>query len=458
MKSSSRTILRLAIGLMLGGCAGGPRGPVGPVISPTGIVYEPGTPPVRTRFSQTAALLLAQELDDRALAVALAGLDSDPANPIHYFLAGVAYYRLGEYEAADRVFAEAQRIYPAYELDIEPERRAAWGEAYNSGVQAYDSGDAEGAIMAWGHAATMYDLRSEAHRNLANLLAREGVYEEAIDTYERALAGLDKLPATRVLNEAELQARAAERLSTEESMAQILLFVKRFEEAEPILRRQLLRDSMSVRVRSNLGAAVAGQGRTKEAAEIYAVLLSRVDLQTTDLFNLGVALFRAAEFQLASEAFGRLTQLRPESRDAWFNYVNALFAAEDWEPLAHAGDRLIGLDPLGKNVGLIAARAHLEAGDPQAARQGLERVDTAPVYVEELQMRPFGSATRIQGRIIGNQAEAGAPVGLRFAFYDEAEPLGSETLLVPAPPTGESSTFEVLFQTGATAFAYELVP
>ena len=386
------------------------------------------------------------------------GLITDSLNPIHYFLAGVALSRLREYEEADGMLTKAQSMYPAYELDIEPERRAAWGEAFNRGVQAYDSSNVEAAIEAWGEAILMYDLRSEAHRNLASLLAREGVYEEAIKTYELALAGLEKVPATLVLDAVDLRAREAERVSTEESLAQVLLYVKRFDDAEPLLRRHVLRDTTNVQIRSDLAAALTGQGRTEEAAEVYALLLTEEDLESPEIFNLGVAMFRAADFDGASVAFGRLTQLRPDSRDAWFNYANALFAAENWESLAGVGDRLIELDPLGKNVGLIAARAHLEVGDPQAARQGLDRVDTASVYVEELQMRPFGSATRIQAQVIGNTAEAGTPVRLRFAFYYETEPLGSETLVLEAPPPGESDTFEVLFRSGATAFRYEVVP
>jgi tetratricopeptide (TPR) repeat protein len=458
MRGPGAATIGLALVLSLGACAGSPRGPIGPVISPTGIVYEPGIPPTRTRFSQTTTLLLVRGLEDRAIEVARDGLASDPENPIHYFLAGVALSRLREYEEADMMFSEAQRIYPAYELDVEPERRAAWGEAFNRGVQAYHSGNAEEAINAWGDAITMYDLRSEAHRNLASLLAREGVYEEAIKAYSLALAGLQKVPATYVLVEADLQARAKEKVSTAESLAQVLLFVNRFAEAEPLLRRQVLRDPANVRIRSDLATALTGQGQTEEAAKIYAGLLSEKDLGSTEVFNLGVALFRGADFDLAGEAFGRLTRLRPDSRDAWFNYANALFAAEDWEALATVGDRLIELDPLGKNVGLIAARAHLEAGDPQAARDGLERVDTAAVYVEELEMRPFGSATRIQAQVIGNKAEAGTPVRMRFSFYYETEPLGSETLVIEAPPSGESDTFEVLFRTAATAFRYEIVP
>src|SRR5690606_2549103 len=92
--AAARALARRGVLLLLAvfaaGCAGGARGPTGPVRSPTGIVYEPGTPPTRSRFSQTAALLLSQGVMDRALAIAQEGVVADSANPIHHFLAGLA--------------------------------------------------------------------------------------------------------------------------------------------------------------------------------------------------------------------------------------------------------------------------------------------------------------------------------------------------------------------------------
>ena len=70
-------------------------------------------------------------------------------NPIHYLLAGLAHARLGQYGEADARFTEAQRIYPAYELDIEPEREAAWIELFNEGIAAYTDGNVEATIEAW---------------------------------------------------------------------------------------------------------------------------------------------------------------------------------------------------------------------------------------------------------------------------------------------------------------------
>jgi tetratricopeptide (TPR) repeat protein len=428
------------------------------MVNALGEVYPPGTPPARTRFSQTAALLLVQGHVDRSLEMALEGIAGDSMNPIHYFLAGAAQIRLEQYVEADRTFDRAELLFPAYQLQIEPQRLAAWIQAYDQGVQAYEAGDTEAAMAAWRNAAVIYDLRSEAHRNLASLLARDESFDEAIELYRQALDGLARKPATRLLDSAEVQARADAAAATDESLAQLLMYVNRFEEAEPVLRRQIERDTTNVQLWGDLAAALKGQGKTEEAAEIYGSLLTGRSMESADLFSLGVGLFRAGDYARASEAFARLTGLRPNSRDAWFNYVNALLAGRDWSALARAGDRLVELDPLGKNVGLIAARAHLENGDEPGALQGIRRVDAAPVYVDGLQMQAVEAATRIQGRVVGNQAAPGSPVRLRFTFYQEASELGTQIIELSAPATGESAEFDALFGQRATGFKYELAP
>ncbi len=454
--SLPRSIL-VVVTVALGACATPVAGPPEPVVSPTGILYELGAPPVDTRFSQTATLHLRQERTLRALELAKEGIADDPGNPIHYFLAGQAHVRLGEYEDADEMFLEAQRLYPGYEIDIEREREAGWAKAFNVGGEAYVAGDLERTVEAWTQAMSIYDLRPEAHRNLASLLVADGRYEEAIGAYQGGLAGLEKLPVTRVLDADEIERRAEQKIAMEEDVVPLLVFTERFAEAEVLIRRQLTRDPTSTELRGGLAAALQGQGRAQEAAAIYTALLSEAELQATELFNLGIALFRASEFLAAGEAFERLTGLQSMSRDAWFNYANALFAAEAWERLARVGDRLVELDPLGENAGLITARAHLESGDQDAALRALERTESAPVYLEGLLMRPSGVETMVQGRVVGNVAEAGTRVRLRFTFYGDDGELGKEDVTVSAPLSGESIGFEVSFGTRASAYRYELI-
>jgi hypothetical protein len=159
----------------------------------------------------------------------------------------------------------------------------------------------------------------------------------------------------------------------------------------------------------------------------------------------------------AAEAFQRVTELQPESRDAWFNYANSLFAAEAWDSLAVVGSRLVELDPLGENARLMTARAQLELGDRQGALASLEVVDSAPVHVEGLQMQRSGNSVTVFGRMVGKSADPGSEVTLLFSFFGEGgAPLGTERVRVAAPAEGESAAFEVPFARLASAYRYEL--
>jgi tetratricopeptide (TPR) repeat protein len=245
----------------------------------------------------------------------------------------------------------------------------------------------------------------------------------------------------------------------ERGLLAILLSTNRFAEAEPLLRGRLEQDPANVETRIALAGALAGQDKDDEAEAIYAQLLAEGSLGHAALFSLGIQFFRDGDYTQAAEAFRRLTELHPSSRDAWFNYANSLFAAEAWEPLAAIGGRLVDLDPLGENSQLITARAQLEIGDRPGAIATLGRADQAPVHVEGLQMQRSAAATTVFGRVLGNAAEPGSPLLLRFTFYgDRGEALGADTVTVEAPAPEESDTFEVRFDQPAAAYRYELIP
>ena len=440
----------------LAGCAA--RAPTGPVVSPTGIVYVLGTPPSDTRFSQPAALLIRQELPAQALDLLEQGMEADPGNPIHFFLAGSAEAMLGRWSRADQLFREAERLYPAYELDIEPRRESAWAEAFNAGLDALDQGDLDGTEEAWRGAVVVFSLRPEAHQSLASLLASEGRYVEAAEALRDALEGLSGLPATRVLTEEEVAERNAEKVALEDTLGEYLLMGDQFAEAEPLLRRRVERDPGNVQARGDLAAVLMDLGRSDEAREVYAELLADPNVQGAVLFSLGIASFRAGRFDQASEIFAEVVERQPYSRDAWFNYTNALFASEDWEEITRRGDRLLDTDPLSETVAIIRARAHLELGEEEAARQYLEQIITAPLFLEGLQLSAQATETLVQGRVVGNLEEGGRELRVRFHFIEEGVELGSQILDLRAPPEGESTPFQVRWPGRATAYRYEVIP
>lgn len=460
MRLRSRMILALGAGLLvLGGCATA-GAPAGPVTSPTGRVYEPGTPPRETRQSQGAILFLAQQNYQQALEQAEAGIAADSTNPIHYFLAAQAHVGLGEYEAADRLFDRAEEIYPAYEVEIEPEREQAWGIAFNAGVEAYNAGNIEEAARLWRQANLIYDVRPEAYTNLAVIYSQQNDAPRAIEAFQQGLEALDRSPATREFTPEEIQEREELRGTMRRSLAELLIFAERFGEAETLFRQQLEADPDDPELLGNLAVALARQGREAEAQEIYDRLLGLEDLSVTDLFNVGVALFNAQAYDRAAEAFRRVTEVVPNSRDAWYNYANALYAEDRFEELVPVAERLVQLDPLNENSALLLAQAYRQTGQNQKALQELQRNEAVPVRIEELQMQPREGQSRVTGVVIGNRAAAGSPVQLRFTFFDNTgATLGTETVTVTAPATGERSQFEVVLASPqlASAYRYELV-
>jgi tetratricopeptide (TPR) repeat protein len=461
MRVRSGLVLTLAAGLVLGGCAAGAAGGGAPTASPTGKTYPPGIRPSESRFTTPAKLFIAQGQFQQALDEAQKGIAADSTNAQHYYLAGQAHAGLGDYVAADEMFDTAERIYPAYELEIEPTRESAWAESFNEGVAAYNAGNTAEATAAWEKANLIYTLRSTAYQNLAAVYTQANEYEKAVEAYRAGLAALESTPVSRVLDEEEIAERAEAKSSMRENLAEILLFTDQYAEAEQLYQEQLAEDPTNITLRGKLAAAIAAQeGRAEEAQAIYNELLGRTDLNAETLMEIGVVLFQQRDFVRAGEAFKRVTDLRPNSRDAWYNYANALYAAENWAPLVPVAEQLIELDPLNYDASLILARAYRDALQNDNALGELQRMDAAPIKLQKLETGQGAGRTTVRGEVIGNRAPAGSPIRLQFTFFGEdGAEIGTETVTINAPAPEAIATFEVVLETEvpAVGYRYELV-
>lgn len=467
MRFRRGTLYALVAAFALGGCAsasagsGAPGGgaPRGQRATVTGRVYEPGVAPRENAQSRAATIALATGRHQEALEAARAGLALDSANPVFYYLAGEAAAGLSQFELADSMWTIAQRMYPAYELDIEPSRENAWVTEFNRGIEAYNSGNIAAAGDAWESAHSLYKLRPNAVQNLAAVRAQQERYDEAIAAYQEGIANLDLVPATRLLEAADSAENAEAKTFMQNNLVQILLVQERWADAERVLRQIIAADPADVEAQANLAAALSGQGRNDEATQMYNRLLTTPNLGPGQLFNIGVSLFNADQPREAAQAFGRVTELVPNHRDAWFNQANALYDAEAWAELVPVAARLAQIDPLSETAGLIHARAFRELNQDNEALNVLTRVETMPIFVEDLQIAAAGAATLVRGRAEGNAAAAGTAVRLRFTFYgDNGQEVGSQTISVPAPAREQSAPFEVRIDQPATAFRYEVAP
>ena len=199
--------------------------------------------------------------------------------------------------------------------------------------------------------------------------------------------------------------------------------------------------------------------RIQRLQAIYTGLLNETGLEARDLFNVGIALYRANDFVAAAEAFERLTRLQPNSRDAWFNYTNSLFAAESWEL---AGDLLvIGLtevDPLGRE-----RWSDRRASPPGTWRRairgggvGQDRVRSSPRgRTPVASVRAGHEPPRARGKKRRRAWDPGTPP--IHVLWCRGRP-GDGTAHRLGPPSGSTPRrFEISFAGQATAYRYELV-
>jgi tetratricopeptide (TPR) repeat protein len=429
-------------------------------------VYAAGVSPRTTPFSQAADRAIAQAqlgLDGQtqyqaALSQARQGIAADSgSNPVHFFVGGSAAAGLGNFVLADSMWTVAERIYPAYELEIEPERENAWGNAFNTGVEAYNNGDAAAARREWTGAAQIYKFRPEAAQNLAILLTNAGDYPAAITSYQQGIASVGLRPNTRVLDESELSDREDARIFMLKNLGELLLFTERYEDAEPVFRAIIAADASDVSAQANLARVLGQLGRASDAAEIYTRLLSSPTLPASELMSIGVALFQSDDFVRAAEVFGRVAQLQPRNRDAWYNQANSLLAAKSWEAIIPIGQRLVEIDPLGSNSALILAQTFRELGRTNDALAALQRAEAYPVWMDQIQLQPGAQQSSVSGEITGNAAAQGTPVRIRFIFFNDAGEIGRTETTITAPAREATQSFTAQVAGQATAYGYEVL-
>lgn len=464
MKAGRGLLLALSASVALGACApaagGGAAGP-----APSG-KYATGTPPKNTKFSNSAQLLLAQAggaqdsaraagLYQQALAQAEQGIAADSMNPVHYFIAGSAYVGLREYDKANDAWNRAEQLYPAYVEEIDPLRESAWAGAFNAGIAAYNADDLQTAVREWNQANEIYNKRPEAYINLAIVQSQEDQTDAAIASYQAALAALDRTPA-RELSEEEKAERAESRSTVLNGLAQMLVSADRFAEAETILRQYLAQNPNDISAQVSLGTVLAREGKTAEANAIYDRLLGSTDLEEAQVFNVGVGLFNAKDYTRAAQAFGRVTEINPRNRDAWYNRVNALYADKKYTDVIPSATRLLEIDPANESINIILARAYVETKQNAKANEAVRKMESLPVFVDDLQLRTAQGNATLSGSVVGNRAAAGTPVTVTVTFYGAQGTLGTQSATVNAPAKEQKAPFQVSLPTtsAVTGFSY----
>jgi tetratricopeptide (TPR) repeat protein len=444
--------------------------------------------PSDNRFTRGVALYLSQaaqaptpadkeRLYEQGVELAQEGLAENQSNPKLYMLLGRAYAALSRTGEAADAWDRALELYPEYEEELARDRQNAWIRSYNAGVTAAQQGDMEAAEEHYAQADRVFGDRPEAKLNLGTLMASQGRDEEAISYFESALEIMNSEVGER-LKELDEEAFESNRRAAVFNLAQVLARAGREEEAVEAYRAHLENSPQDMTAIGNLGVVLSQLGRTDEVAELYGGALDRDDLEADDYFRLGVGLFAAERYEEAHTAFAKSLERNPHSRDARYNMANSIYAQarslEDGlveageSPEGETREKLVGyytelrehtsrlreIDPNHEGILALSAQAARSLSDlAPSGSADAERQSTADLLqarqdlvfaVDDVDMVLDDDFVIVSGTVTNLAGAGGDPVTLRLTVVDEeGVELATEDVAVTLPAADASTEWEV---------------
>lgn len=464
-----------------------------------------GQPPRHNSYSERAeqrlalATLQTGEMAEssykEALAAALESIMVDPNNANGWLIAGQASVGLRDYVAADTLLERAQQLYPGFADEVERAREVAWAGAYNRGVEAYNENRIEDAIAEFKEADRITRVYPDQLMVLGFLYQQLNRFEEAADAYFRAIEIYKRgMPANF---EPERQAEwLRDRETAFLEAGRLAELLGRPQDAIEAYRGliEAVPDHLDGKIR--LAALLAEQGDSEAATAIFDEVRGAGDLDENQLFTLGVGFFQANQFEFAADAFQRLSELNPESRDVGYNLAQSLLllvrdvqnamadattAADSLarrqelynvlERLAAATEHTRRLDPYNRDVLLLQTRAYQSlsqtAPDPEVAREWSEKLvdiieihESLPFEVANVAVAPSGSQLALTGQVQNLASTAGTTIQLRFTLVGQGGRVaGTGTVPVTLGDVGTATEFrlEIAADGDVNGWKYELV-
>jgi tetratricopeptide (TPR) repeat protein len=325
-----------------------------------------------------------------ALQQAEAGAAAEPTNPYFPHIAAQAHMGLGHTDAAVAAYRKAGELCP--ELTA-----TTVAELYNQGLQKLGVADTTSTIALWQGVVALDSTQNEATYNLGVLYNLRGDAARSAAVFRRVAT----MPV------AAGDTAGADRRTT--ALSAVL----------------------------SSGAALFGQNKFRESAEIF-------------------------NFVHSNDA---------NNRDAWYNHALALYKLEDWTGLVPVATRLVSIDPLNYNAQIILFNAYKGISEASKARgdtatekrnrdlalRTLEQADALPVQIDGITI----ANGQISGTVTGGSAATGSPVALEFTLYNGAQVLSTETVRITAPAKGENAQFGPLGTANpdfrVTGFKYRIV-
>ena len=320
-----------------------------------------------------------------------------------WFLSGKVYALRNDPAGADSAFTRAESHLAGDEscrTEIQRLRRNMWIPLYNEAIAMLQAQNYDSAVALQRRANVIFRTDPAGYMLMGRAFYQQEKFDSAAVYYRfAARAGTDSAGADAradaMLNAARLFGRAGN-----------------YGASDSAYRDFIRLKPNDIEGPTGLAASLVAQGRNDAAGALYDSLMNNADaLSSFDLFDMGVALFRAAQadtgnaarqrakFQQTARAFEAGLRKNPLHRDALFNVTNAYLAGEDTARVLDAARRLVAVDSMSVQSLTLLARAYQMNRQNNEVVRVLQRRDSLPMQVQVVRFEPGDSTANLRGAV-----------------------------------------------------------
>ncbi len=436
-----------------------------------------------------------------------------------------AWYYLARYDlmvedvvGADSAFSKTEAMAPACKADIDLYRHNHWVGVYNAGIQAWQSGNTDSAIVAFRRATLIYPADPLAFIYLANLFVGRQEPDSALKKSDAGKYHTDSLVYATRMDSAAKYFRLAVPAATDPkyakdrreaffNVARVYHSAKRYDEAKAAYREYLGSYPNDVQAMASLAGLYVLANQRDSANALYGRILSHADSASADdLFNAAASVLSAIpatpdtqemdanctkaqkkrspaltvrqiaarcqpaatdtmrkfhavadpQYHLVAQTYEAGLTKNPYSRDALYNLAGISYLIGDTSRVLPLAQRLYAVDPLNRTTLAKIAGGWQLLGKKDSVLHYLALADSLPVEVTVGNFSPSEKGAQLEGLFTNIRPKPSPQVVIAFEFLDATGAVvASQQQQLSVLAVGANQAFKVsVDKPGITAWRY----
>jgi tetratricopeptide (TPR) repeat protein len=489
-------------------------------IKPGHQLVNSGMQSLKSAFNTKFADQRAKDLKDaqRVLLQAVT-TGNQEKNPAAWYYLGRYYIMTGDLGGADSALGKALALAPSCKEDINLYRRQAWVPAFNAGVQAWQAGNTDSAIVAFRRANQVYQAEPLGFVYLANLFVSREEPDSAGRKSDAAKYHSDSLVYATRMDSAAKYFRLAVPAASDPKYAKdrrdaffnvgrVYHAAQRYPAAAAAYREYLGAYPNDVQAMANLASLYVQQNKRDSAMALYAAIVQHADSASAeelfgaaqgvlsgipsapDTSELDASCAKAQkrktpaltarqistrcqpaavdtmrkyhaladpQYRLVVQTYEAGLAKNPYYRDALYNLAGISYLIGDTGKVLPLAQRLYAVDPMNRLSLAKMAGGWQLMGKKDSALYYLTVADSLSVEVTVGKFTTTEQGASLEGLITNFHTKPSPPLKLVFEFVDgKGNVVASVPQDVPAVDAGGNQPFRLKAdQPGVLAWRYK---